>query len=267
MAKRIVMYNHKGGVGKTTSAVNSATYCALAGNRTLLVDMDPQGNASGNLSYNIYDVNANKTSKTIVEVLLNKTSVREARTMFDTKELETLHLLASDNRMNEISTTLSDKLGRELILHQKLKEVDKEYDYIFIDSPPQKSIFSMNSLLAANYIVIPFFPGQYEIMGLKQLLDMFDEVKKASEVHPKLLGILITMYSKTKAMRNIIKSLADVYDELIFEKAIPLSTVVKQSTVDARPLYYSNGKSPAALAYKDFTIELLERIKKYEKGV
>lgn len=266
MAKRIVMYNHKGGVGKTTSAVNSATYCALAGNKTLLVDMDPQGNASGNLSYNIYDVNANKNNKTIFEVLLNKSTVKEARTTFDIKELQNLHLLASDNRLGDISTTLSDKLGRELILHQKLKEVDKEYDYIFIDSPPQKSIFSMNSLLAANYIVIPFFPGQYEIMGLKQLLDMFEEVKKASEVHPKLLGILITMCSKTKTMGNIIRSLNEVYGELLFGTYIPLSTVVKQSTVDARPLYYSNGRSPAALAYKDFTLELLERIKKYEKG-
>ena len=264
MAKRIVMYNHKGGVGKTTSAVNAATYCALTGNKTLLVDMDPQGNASGNFSYNIYDVNDNKSNKTIVEVLLGKASIKDSITGFDVQEIEKLQLLPADNRMNEISTILNDKLSREMILHNKLKEVDKDYDYIFIDSPPQKSIFSMNALLAADYIVIPFFPGQYEIMGLKELFDLFEEVKKSSEIHPKLLGILITMYSKTNMMRDIIRSLVGTYTDLVFQSVIPLSTAVKQSTVDALPLYFSNNQSSTAIAYREFTTEMLERIRRHD---
>ncbi len=266
MAKRIVMYNHKGGVGKTTTSVNVSTYCAVLGNRTLIVDIDPQGNASGNFSYNIYDVAENTAQKTIVEVLLGKTTVKDAKTTFDAAEIKSLHLLPSDNRMNKISSELNDKAGRDLILHTKLKEVESEYDYVFIDSPPQKSVFSMNALLAANYIVIPFSPGQYEVMGLKELMDLFDEVKRVSENHPKVLGILVTMHTPTKAMKDILRSLSEVYGDLLFQTVIPLSTAVKQSTIDALPLYYSDGKSAPAMAYKEFTNEMIERIKKIEKG-
>jgi chromosome partitioning protein len=262
MAIKVVLYNHKGGTGKSTSTVNISTYAAIKKHRVLVVDTDPQGNCSANFNYNIYDTDKNKT---LVDVLSKKAKIKEALVGFEAKEIQTLKLLPSDNSMNSIMHALNDDLDKNNILSNALKEVEDDFDYIFIDSPPQKSIFSMNALFAANYIIIPFKPGQYEIMGLKQLFDLFEEVQNISKNNPKILGIIVTMYQMTNAVKEKIKEVKALHDDLVFDMPIPLSAAIGQSTIDALPIYFSAENSAPANAYEELTKQILEKIKKLEE--
>lgn len=260
MAKKIVLYNHKGGTGKSTSTVNIATYTALTKSRVLVIDMDPQGNCSTNFRFNIYDLEDN--TKTLVDVLDNKANIKEAYVTFDEKGIETLKLLPSDNRMNDKAAFLETNLDKYNILNNILKEVDKDFDYIFIDSPPQVSVFSYNALFASDYILIPFKPGQFEIAGLKQLFDLFEKVKVLSKNTPQILGIIITMYQMNNAAKAKMLEVSNTYKDLVFLSApIPLSADIGQATINCSPIHFFKSNIPAANAYRELTKQIIERIK------
>lgn len=253
MAAIISVTNQKGGVGKTTSAINLAYYLAKAGKRTLLIDFDPQGNASSGLG-----IDKNEPAHTIVDVINGKTTLDQAVVA---TEYKNLWLAPTTSYLANAEVELAQAEGRFTRLRTAIQQSAIEYDFIIIDSPPSLSLLTVNGLIAAHYVLLPVQAEFYALEGLGQLLETMKLLRKAMNPTLELLGVLPTMVDgRTTLSGQVVGEIKRHFPGKVFETSIPRNIRLAEAPSHGVPIGAYDKFSKGARAYKAVVKEMLERV-------
>ena len=253
MAITIAVTNQKGGVGKTTTAVNLAYFLSKLGKRTLLIDFDPQGNASSGLG-----IDKQTTPITASEVVSNKSSLGGA--IYAT-EYKNLSLVVSTPHLANTEVELMQVDGKFIRLRQAIKTVEEGFDFIIIDCPPSLSLLTVNCLIAANFVLLPVQAEFYALEGLGQLLETMKIVRKGMNPSLQLLGVLPTMMdSRTTLSGQVLEEIKKHFPEKIFETTIPRNIRLAEAPSHGVPIGVYDRFSKGARAYKALAKEVVERV-------
>ncbi len=254
-AKVICVTNQKGGVGKTTTAVNLSYYLAKDKFKTLLIDFDPQGNATSGLGF---DKNKD-LGGTMTDVLLGTVTISAIIKPTKYKHFD-LAPATPDLANAEVEiTTASKKFTR---LRDAVRTITENYDYIIIDLPPSLSLLTVNGMIASNYLLLPVQTEFYALEGVAQLLESMKLVMKQANPNLQLLGVLATMYDKrTSLSGQVYNEIKKYFKRLTFKTTIPRNVRVAEAPSHGVPVGAYDKFSKGAKAYKAFTKEVEERTK------
>ena len=248
----ISLLNHKGGVGKTTSAVNVAYYLAKSGKRVLLVDLDPQGNATSGLGIDKSDL-----ATTTSEVLLRTASLTEAIMATEHKNLS---IVPTTSHLANVEVELAGAQHKFTRLKSALESVDG-YDFIIIDSPPSLSLLTVNALIAAKYVLLPVQAEFYALEGLGQLLETMKLVRKGMNPGLELLGVLPTMMdTRTTLSNQVHEEIKKHFADKVFKTTIPRNIRLAEAPSHGVPIGAYDRWSKGARAYKAVAKEVTERV-------
>lgn len=255
MAKKIAIINQKGGVGKTTTAVNLATYLARSGKRVLLLDLDPQGNATSGLGFDQSQING-----CVYNVLIDNISIHRVKK--ETRHGK-LHLAPASINLAAAEVELVSQLAREHKLKTALAEVEEHYDFILIDNPPSLGLLTVNGLVAADSVLIPVQAEYYALEGLGQLLSTIKRVRSSLNPNLELLGVLVTMYDKrTILSKQVEGELKKHFGNRVFESIIPRSIRLAEAPSHGKAIVDYDQFSRGSFAYKNLAKEVIERTKR-----
>ena len=253
MGKIIAFSNQKGGIGKTTSAVNLAAAVAKKGKKVLLCDLDPQGNATSGVG-----ISKKGNQKTSYDVLIGNASASEAviKTQF-----ENLWAIPTNIGLAGAEYELVNTENREHLLKDHLEELREQFDYIMIDCPPSLGILTISALTAADGVIIPMVCEYYALEGLSQLMLTIRQVKKRYNSALEVVGILMTMYDKRLNLTLQVRAeLEKFYKDKLFENTIVRNVRLSEAPSYGMPIIYFDKSSKGAVAYNKVADELLERI-------
>lgn len=252
MAQIISFANQKGGVGKSTSAINVAAGLALAGKKTLLVDFDPQGNATSGLG-----VNKKKLSLTVYDLVIGRGEARNAVTVTN---FNNLYLLPANISLAGAEFELVDAENREFCLKKALDTIRDDFDYMIIDCPPSLGLLTLNALTASDGIIVPMLCEYFSLEGLTQLLITVRAIKKRYNERLRLIGILITMFNgRLTLSQDVLAELKKYYPDKLFRTMIPRSVKIAEAPGFGEPIQYYDKRSKATDAYNDVAAEIIER--------
>ena len=254
MARVIAVTNQKGGVGKTTTSINVAYFLSKMGKRTLIIDFDPQGNATSGLGIDKQELGA-----TMIEVIMRQ--IRLAKVVLPT-EYKDLYLAPSTSHLANTEVELTQADGRFARLREALNGVI-DYDYIIIDSPPSLSLLTVNGLVAADYVLLPVQAEFYALEGLGQLLESMKLIRKGLNPSLKLLGVLPTMMdSRTTLSSQVYDEIKKYFPDKIFKTAIPRNIRLAEAPSHGAPVGVYDRFSKGSRAYKALAKEIVERTSK-----
>lgn len=253
MAKIIAFANQKGGVGKTTSAVNVAASLGLLGKKTLIVDLDPQGNATSGVGI------AKKSLKgTIKDVLTGETNIKNVVLPTNYKNLS---VIPTNVSLSGAEFDLYNDEGSEYNLKDAFKTISDDYDYIIIDCPPSLGMLTVNAFVASDGILVPMQAEFYAVEGLSQLIATTKRVKKLYNEDLNIIGILITMYNKRLLLSmQVMDELQKYYPDKLFNTTISRNVKLSEAPGFGKPVYYHDKHSKGANEYLDIARELISRI-------
>ena len=251
MSKTVSVLNQKGGVGKTTTSVNLGAYLAKSGLKVLLVDLDPQGNATSGLGIDKQSLN-----ETLYDALFNHHSAPNV--LLDTS-IPGLQILPSNANLAGAEVQLVSSLQRELQLRQMLEQFN--HDVILIDCPPSLGLLTINALSASNYVLIPVQTEYYALEGLGQLLSVIQRVKEAINPSLEILGVLLTMFdSRTSLSDQVMNEVKKHFNDKVFNTVIPRNVRLAEAPSFGEPISEHDKWSKGARAYKALSKEFINRI-------
>jgi chromosome partitioning protein len=253
VATVIAVTNQKGGVGKTTSAVNIAYYLAKAGKRVLLVDLDPQGNATSGLG-----IDKTNLEHTMGEVLLGTSTMEQAITQTEHKNL---WLAPTTSHLANVEVELAGMDHKFTRLKSALTQADDKADIIIIDSPPSLSLLTVNGLIAARYVILPVQAEFYALEGLGQLLETMKLVRKGMNPNLELLGVLPTMMdTRTTLSNQVHEEIKKHFADKVFTATIPRNIRLAEAPSHGVPIGAYDRWSKGARAYKAVAKEVADRV-------
>jgi chromosome partitioning protein len=248
--KVLTVGNHKGGCGKTTTASNVAAYLALSGKNVLLIDLDPQGAATLGLG-----IDKKNLKLQMYDVMRGETTLKD---IAHSTEIPGLEVAPCDLKLITIEHELATQPGREFILKERLENLDKtKYDYIVIDTPPNLSILTLNSLIACDELIIPVQCEYYALEGVDQLQVTLNILKNRLGRDPKVRVVLTMFDARTKLSKEVAENVRDFFKDNVFETVIPRSVKLAEAPSHGKPIHLHAPDSPGALAYKALTEEVL----------
>lgn len=252
ISKKVAIVNQKGGVGKSTTAVNLGACLALNGLKVLVVDLDPQANASSGLG-----LRNRAGSGCIYDVLVNESPLGA---VVKETQVKNLFLVPSSIDLAGAELELVSQFSREARLKKALSEVEKLYDYIIIDCPPSLGLLTVNALTAASHIIIPIQCEYYALEGLSQLLETVKRVKAHLNKNLQVAGVLMTMYdARTKLSELIASEVKDFFKELVYKTVIPRNVRLSEAPSFGQPIVLYDSSSKGSQAYQDLAKEVMQR--------
>lgn len=251
--------NQKGGVGKTTTTVNVATYLATRGKRVLLIDMDPQGNATSGLG-----ISKQGEGDSIYDVLINHKPILDCLRETSRRQLKicpsSIHLAGSE-------IELVEKEERESILRQALIGVRDVFDFVLIDCPPSLGLLTLNALVASTGVIIPVQSEFYAMEGLSQIMNTLELVQTSLNPELRIFGVLITMYdNRTSLSQQVSEQIQEFFEDICFKTIIPRNVKLSEAPSHGKSIQEYDPKSKGAQAYHDLTREIVKRAKLFQKG-
>ncbi len=255
MAHIFAITNQKGGVGKTTSAISISFELSKLGKRTLLIDFDPQGNATSGVGV---PRGTEEEGNDLFDVFLGSASVAP---LIRKTDYDNLWIVPGCKDLIGIESQLGGKPGRELVLTSELKGLQSQFDYIIIDCPPSSGLLAVNALAASNFVMVPLQAEYYALEGLSALLETIKIVKATVNKELRLLGIFLTMFDgRTNLSTQVEAEMRQHFPVEAFITKIPRSVRLSECPSHGMPIGIYDGTSLAAKAYRDLTQEIVERV-------
>ncbi|MBR3767066.1 MAG: ParA family protein [Clostridia bacterium] len=252
MAKTVAVLNQKGGVGKTTTAVNLAACVGAKGKKVLLVDIDPQGNSTSGFGI---DKRAIKVSS--YDVLVGNNKAKDA--VIHT-EFQGVDLMVSNMNLAGAELEIIDIKNRESLLKNALAAVWEEYDYIFLDCPPSLGLITLNALTASDSFLVPIQCEYYALEGLSQLMATVRNIKRLYNPYIELEGVLLTMYDgRLNLTQQVVEEVKKFFPKKVYSTTIPRNVRLSEAPSFGQPIIYFDRRSKGAEAYIDFTEEFLSK--------
>ncbi len=251
MAKVISVANQKGGVGKTTTAVNLSACLAYEGKKVLLVDSDPQGNATGGAG-----VDKRHCEQTVYDVLINSVSIED---IVKETSYENFDVCPSNISLAGAEIELVSILGREYQLKNALEKVKDKYDFIIIDAPPSLGLITINALTASDSVLIPIQCEYYALEGVSQLTNTVKKIKKVLNPEIEIEGVLLTMFdSRTNLSIQVVEEVKRFFPDKVYRSIIPRNVRLSEAPSFGTPIIHYDKTSRGAESYLELARELIE---------
>jgi chromosome partitioning protein len=261
VARVIAIANQKGGVGKTTTAVNLAASLAVAEQRTLLIDGDPQGNASSGIG-----IPSESIQRTVYDVIIRAADIEAAT--HHAVQFRHLDVVPATAHLAGAEVELVDQPNRETAMREAIDRVRENYDYVLIDCPPSLGLITINMLAAADALLIPLQCEYYALEGLSQLLSTVHLVQQNLNEHLTIEGVLLTMYdARLNLSRQVALDARDYFRQQVFDAVIPRNIRLAEAPSFGKPIILYDLASVGAQAYMNVAKELLQRAKRMGDGV
>lgn len=252
MGKIIAFSNQKGGVGKTTTAINLAAYVANAGKKVLLIDFDPQGNATSG-----YGIEKNRLELTCYDVLMGDSTANEA--VMQTV-VPNLAILPSNIDLAAAEVDLVGVPSRESVLKRAIEPIKGDYDYIFIDCPPSLGLLTLNALVSCNSVIIPIQSEFFALEGLSQLMNTIKIVKQRLNNQILINGVVLTMYDmRTTMSKQVTQEIYKYFGDKIYTVPVPRNIKLVESPSFGVPIFLHAPRSSGAVAYEALAKQFLRR--------
>lgn len=250
-AHKIIFYNQKGGVGKTTAAVNLGSALAESGNRVLLIDFDAQGNLTGAVS-------GDNRKPNIYQVV---TGQIEAEAAIQPTIFNNLYIIPGSLDMAGLGVELVDQDDREHFLVNSLGSIEDNFDYILLDCPPSLGLETMNALVWCDYVIIPLQCEYLAMEGLNLIMRTITNVRKKLNPDIRILGIIFTMYTKrAKLNQDVVDDISEFFPDLVFKTIIPRTVRLAEAPSHGLPINYYDKSNSGAKAFKELAKEVESRV-------
>ncbi|EUJ47456.1 ParA family protein [Paenilisteria rocourtiae] len=250
MSKVIALANQKGGVGKTTTSVNLSSSLAFLGKKVLLVDIDPQGNASSGVG-----INKGEIEHCVYDVLVDDVALKD---VIKPTEMETLNVVPATIQLAGAEVELVPAISREIRLKKAIDSVRDEYDYVIIDCPPSLGLLTLNALTASDTVLIPVQCEYYALEGLSQLLNTIRIVQKHLNEDLQIEGVLLTMLdARTNLGIQVIDEVKKYFQNKVFETIIPRNIRLSEAPSHGKPIILYDDKSRGSEVYVDLAKEVI----------
>lgn len=252
MGRIIAIANQKGGVGKTTTAINLSACLAEVGQKVLAVDFDPQGNATSGLGFE-----KEYMDKTVYELLMGECGIDDC---IIKNVQENLDVLPSDVNLAGAEIELLDVPEKEALLRKELEKIEQDYDFIIVDCPPSLSLLTINALTAADTVLVPIQCEYYALEGLSQILQTVDLVKKKLNPKLELEGVVFTMYdARTNLSLEVVESVKNHLNRTIYKTIIPRNVRLAEAPSHGMPINLYDSRSTGAESYRLLAAEVISR--------
>ena len=250
MGKVVSIANQKGGVGKTTTSVNLSTILAKKGKKVLMIDADPQGNASSGVGID------KDVEESVYDILINDTEIEKVAKKTNIKNLS---ICPSNINLAGAEVELVSMMSREYRLKEKLDPIKDNYDYIIIDCPPSLGLVTLNAFTASDSVLIPVQCEYYALEGLGQLINTINLVKKHLNKNIEIEGALLTMYDiRTNLSNQVVKEVKKYFNDKVYKNVIPRNVKLSEAPSYGMPITLYDPRSKGAKSYEKFTREFLK---------
>lgn len=252
MGKVFAFFNQKGGVGKTTTAINLAAYVAKAGRKTLLIDFDPQGNSTTG-----FGIEKNQLTNNCFTMLMGECAAED---VIMSTVVENLSIIPSHIDLVGVEVELASMTGRESVLKRVIAPILDKFDYIFIDCPPSLGLITLNALVASNAIIIPIQSEFFALEGLAQLLNTYKVVRQRLNPQLYISGVVLTMYeTRSTISKQVTADIYKYFEDKVFEIPVPRNIKLVESPSFGLPVALHAPNSRGALAYEELAKQFLMR--------